>query len=355
LSPGQSLTVQIANRGNVPLNGASAVVLNVTATDTTSAGYLTVYPSDVTQPTASNLNWAAGQTVPNLVEVKLGQDGAIKVYNAAGNTNVVIDVEGWVAAPSASPSADGWFNPLVPTRLLDTRDGTGSNRAPIGTGGTIALQVSGRGGVPPTGAEAVVINVTATGPTTASYLTVWPEGTSQPTASNLNFLRGQTIPNRVVVKLGPTGKINIYNAAGSVDAVVDVNGWFTDATPGQRGNGFVGVTPTRIFDTRDGTGGPAGALGPGASRLITVAGANGIPSGATAVVANVTVTDTTGASYLTAWPDLATRPMASDLNWVVGQTVPNLVVVGLGTNGKLDIYNAAGSTNVIVDVVGYYR
>jgi hypothetical protein len=89
--------------------------------------------------------------------------------------------------------------------------------------------------------------------------------------------------------------------------------------------------------------------------VVTVAGANGIPSGATAVVANVTVTDTTGSSYLTAWPDLATRPTASDLNWVSGQTVPNLVVVALGANGKLDIFNAAGSTDVILDVVGYYR
>jgi hypothetical protein len=331
------------------------VVLNVTATDTTSAGYLTVFPSDVTRPTASNLNWAQGTTIPNLVEVKLGQDGAVKIFNAAGNTNVVIDVEGWVGAPAASTSPEGWFNPLVPARLLDTRDGTGSTQAPIGSGGMISLQVTGRGGVPPTGAEAVVINVTATDPTTASYLTVWPDGTSQPTASNLNFAPGQTIPNRVVVKLGPTGKIDIYNAAGSVDAVVDVNGWFTDATPGQAGSGFIGVTPNRILDTRDGTGGPAGPLGPGATRAVTVAGANGIPTSATAVVANVTATDTTGSSYLTAWPDGDSRPTASDLNWTPGLTIPNLVVVKLGANGKLDLYNAVGSTDVILDVVGYFR
>lgn len=327
-------------------------MLNLTATDTTSASYLTVYPSDVTRPTASNLNWTAGQTIPNLVEVKLGQDGAAKVYNAAGNTDVVIDVEGWVAAPAASTSADGWFNPLVPARLLDTRDGTGG---PIGSGGTITLQVAGHGGVPLQGGEAVVINVTATNATTGSFLTVWPDGMSRPTASDLNFVRGQTIPNRVVVKLGPTGKVDIYNAAGSVDAVVDVNGWFTDVTPGQSGNGFVGVTPIRILDTRDGTGGPAGPLGPGASRVITVAGANGIPSSATAVVANVTVTDTTGSSYLTAWPDGDAPPNASDLNWTPGVTIPNLVVVELGASGRLDLYNAAGSTDVIVDVVGYYR
>jgi hypothetical protein len=73
------------------------------------------------------------------------------------------------------------------------------------------------------------------------------------------------------------------------------------------------------------------------------------------VVANVTVTTTTAASYLTAWPDLQSRPTASDLNWVAGQTIPNLVVVTLGADGKADFYNAVGATDLIIDVVGWYR
>jgi hypothetical protein len=47
-------------------------------------------------------------------------------------------------------------------------------------------------------------------------------------------------------------------------------------------------------------------------------------------------------------------PLASDLNWVGGETVPNLVVVELGTTGVVSVYNYAGSTDVIVDVEGYY-
>ena len=73
-----------------------------------------------------------------------------------------------------------------------------------------------------------------------------------------------------------------------------------------------------------------------------------------AVVLNVTVTDTTGQSYLTVWPDGANQPTASDLNWVPGLTVPNLVVVKVGSNGKIDLFNPAGSTDVIIDVVGWY-
>jgi hypothetical protein len=80
-----------------------------------------------------------------------------------------------------------------------------------------------------------------------------------------------------------------------------------------------------------------------------------VPATARAVVLNITVTDTSAASYLTAWPDQSPRPLASDLNWQAGQTVPSLAVVELSTDGKLDLYNAAGSADVVVDVAGWYQ
>jgi hypothetical protein len=73
---------------------------------------------------------------------------------------------------------------------------------------------------------AVVINVTVTNPSAPSYLTAWPDGASRPVASDLNYAAGQTVPNLVVVKLGPTGSIDLYNAAGTADVIVDVVGWY---------------------------------------------------------------------------------------------------------------------------------
>jgi hypothetical protein len=70
-------------------------VLNVTATGPTKTSFLTVWPDDAIKPTASDLNWVAGETVPNPVVVKLGADGAVKIFNAAGSTDVVVDVSGW--------------------------------------------------------------------------------------------------------------------------------------------------------------------------------------------------------------------------------------------------------------------
>jgi len=172
-----------------------------------------------------------------------------------------------------------------------------------------------------------------------------------PTVSNLNFKAGQTVANRVQVGVSSDGKVDIYNPAGSVDVIADLNGWFSGTGTTSDPYLLTAQAPVRILDTLD----SSGRLAPGKVLPVTVAGAGGVPLDAKAVVANITVTDTTAPSYLTAYPDGSSRPTASDLNWVAGQTVPNLAVVKLGADGKLDLYNAAGWTDVVIDVVGWYR
>ncbi|HVS05277.1 MAG TPA: hypothetical protein VHK65_03820 [Candidatus Dormibacteraeota bacterium] len=339
------MDVPVGGMGGVPAN-ATAAVINVTATDTTAASYLTVYPKGASRPLASTLNWTAGKTVPNLTELELGAGGMLTVYNAFGNTDVVFDVNGYWSAPSAGCPPDGLYRSLVPSRILDTR-----NASKVAANSTIDVQVTGADGVPASGVEAVTLNLTETNATAPSYITAYPTGSPRPLASNVNFVAGQTVPNRVVVKLGTGGMITLYNAYGTVDLVADVNGWFTDNSGSTLATGsgdvFVGVTPNRILDTRGG-----GALQANSSGVLTV---SGVPAAAHAAVLNVTVTNPTAPSYLTVWPDGAPRPLASDLNFVSGLTVANLVVVQLGGGSKVDIYNAYGSVDVIVDVVGWYQ
>jgi hypothetical protein len=338
----------------VPASGVSAVVLNVTVTNTTAPSFLTVWPAGVPRPLASNLNWVRGQTVPNLVEVALGSNGKVSIFNAAGSVDVIFDVAGYVATPSGVPPAAGLYTPIVPNRVLDTRYGTGAVAAPVGPGQTISVQMTGTTNIPSSGVDAVVLNVTATNPTASSFVTVFPAGGTAPLVSNLNFVAGQTVPNRVIVKVGSGGRVSFYNPTGSVDVIADVGGWFSDGTSASTGSRFVGVTPARILDTRT-----SGRIGAGATQVLTVAGQGGVPAMSSsvppaAVVVNVTVTNPTAPSFLTAWPDGSTRPLASDLNYVAGLTVPNLVVVKLGATGAIDLYNASGTTDVIVDVVGWY-
>jgi hypothetical protein len=212
--------------------------------------------------------------------------------------------------------------------------------------------------VPPTGVDAVVLNLTATNVTASTYITAWPDGTARPVASNLNPARGQTLPNRVIVKLGTGGRIDLFNAAGSADLIADVSGWFSDGSVATLGGTLIALTPSRIVDTRNGSLGSS--LWPNQPIAVQVAGRGGVPAmnastPPRAVAINVTVTGTTSASYLTVWPDGVTRPVASDLNWVAGQTTPNLVIVALGSDGMVQIVSPAGYTDVLFDVVGWYQ
>ena len=363
VSPNQIFAFNPLGKGNVPSSGVEAVVLNVTATDTTRPGYLTLYANSTCRPNASNLNFGAYQTVANLVTANLGADGQVAIFNGSpGLTNLVIDVQGYVSA-AASTGPDGHYNPIAPGRLLDTRDGTGGKSGPLGPGPSSAfdLVVAGHGGVPLMGSatppEAVVLNLTVADGTQSSYLAVTPTGAAPAQVSNLNFGPGQTLANRVYVPLSADGRVHILNSEGWANVIVDVEGWFTGAGAGPPSGVYSALTPVRILDTRDGTGGFGGPMSPGQWITVPVAGQLGVPavsasSPPRAVVLNLTATDPTQPSYLTVDPGTVVH--ASDLNFTPGQTVANLVVATLAGDGSVHIYNDKGLVNVIVDVVGWY-
>ena len=92
------------------------------------------------------------------------------------------------------------------------------------------VQITGAGGVPASGVSAVVLNATVTNTTATSWLTAYPTGSVKPTASNVNWAAGRTVPNRVIVPVGVGGKVTFANANGSADLLIDVNGYFTNAS-----------------------------------------------------------------------------------------------------------------------------
>jgi len=200
----------------------------------------------------------------------------------------------------------------------------------------------------------VVLNVTATEPTANGYITAWPTGNSRPNASNLNFTPNQTIPNLVVSRVGTGGKVALYNSAGNTQLVADVAGWF--ASPSE----LTSVGPARLLDTRpgmltvDGQAQGGGALGPAATLNLQITGRAGIPnSGVGTAVLNVTAVTPTAPGYLTIWGAGDARPNASNLNFTPGMIIPNLVFAKVGSGGQVSIYNNAGSTHVVADVVGW--
>ncbi len=330
LGAGETRALQVAGQADVPPD-AVAVALNLTVTEPTAATYLTVWPAGAPQPTASNVNVIAGQTVANMVTVGLGAGGQIDLYNFLGDAHVVVDVTGWYA--------DG-FAPVVPVRVVDTRSGLGGPTFQAGESRDIDLAAAGV----PAGATAVVANVTVVNASASTYVTAWPSGATMPTASNLNVVPGQTVPNMVTVGLGTGGRVSLFNYTGTADLVVDVAGWYT--------GGFHAVTPTRIADTR---GGQCGVrLGPGETRQVAVTGLAGVPAGSAGAVAlNVTVVNPTASTYLTVWPSGTPQPTASNLNALVG-TVPNMVTTGIGADGRVSVFNFAGTADVLIDVAGWF-
>ncbi|MEV4556618.1 PKD domain-containing protein [Kitasatospora sp. NPDC049285] len=333
LGPGATTVVQAAGGSGpnaVPI-GATAVVVNLTATQGTDDSFLTAFPTGTKVPTASNVNFKPGQDVSNVVTIPMTADGTISLYNHVGTVHVVADVLGYY-----KPAAGSNYTPATPTRLLDTR----TTNSPLGQFGVRSLQVAGASAIP-ANATAVALNVTATEGTADSFLTVYPTGAQLPNASNVNFKAGTDTGNQVIVPVGQGGSIDIYNHIGSVHAVVDVFGYYSPDSKGK----FIPVSPQRLMDTRQ----PGRhALTPNSSISV-----GGVPANATAAVLNVTAVDGTADSFLTVHATTTPRPATSNLNFGPGRTIPNQVITPV-SNGSFDVYNHVGTTNVITDLFGYF-
>jgi hypothetical protein len=345
VGPGATIDIPFAGVGGVPASGAVAVAMNVTVTQPTASGFVTMFPTGASRPLAANLNFTPGKTVPNLVVAKLGAGGRVSLFSSAGSTHVVIDVAGWFSGLPAGN--DGRFQPVVPTRILDTRNGGTA----LGTGASVDVAVAGQGGVPAAGAEAAVVNVAATNTTDAGFLTLHPAGEPRPTAANLNFGPSETVSNRAIVKLGQGGRLTIFNGRGSADVVVDVCGWFTDRSQAGSSGVFTALPPARLLDTAH-SGAPP--LVGGGTADVQVAGQAGVPTvGIGAVVLNVCVHSSAAAGFLTVFRAGAAQPTVSDLNFGAGEVRPNLVVAPVSAAGKVSLFASTGC-HVVIDVAGWF-
>ena len=383
VKPGGTAQLKVVGAGpagdSIPA-GITAVVLNVTVTEATANGYLTVYGDDdvnrtaVSRPDTSNLNFRANENVANLVVVPVGANGIVDFYNGSpeGSAQVVADVAGYYTASTQSA-----FAALSPTRVLDTVSGIGAAKAQIQADKSIDVTVAGVDGIP-ADATAVALNLTAVSSTRNGLITAYPTGESRPAVSNLNYTSGSARANMAIVPVGTHGQVTFENNGdGPVDLIADATGYYTkSAATGV--SAYVPLrAPIRYLDTRPGVhdgyqpgvtgpldtlapywfpvGVPASAISPGG---ITQAGTE--PT-ATSVVVNATVVSPTGNGYLSLYPydpTNPTTPSTSNLNYRTGQTVPNLAVVtpSASKDGpEAAIYlGGEGTAEVILDESGYF-
>lgn len=322
---GSETKVTVAGVHGVP-GSASAVVINLTSVSSHGDGHMTVYPCGSKRPSTSNLNYSAGQTRANAVLAKVGAKRQVCIYTEA-TSHILVDVSGYVPV-------GGTPEPIIPVRRYDSR-----KIAFRSAGSVTKVKVAGVNGVPGT-AQAVFLNVAAALPQAPGHLRVYPCGAAMPSSSNVNFAPGSVAGNAVFSGVGQGNEVCIHTTA-TTHLIVDLTGFVVGAGSPEP------VVPFRVADSRKTAIRPAGS-----AWKVKVAGLTGVPADATTVVLNVTAVNPQAAGHLTVYPCGSPRPATSNINYVAGQIIPNLVLAKVGTNGRVCIYTKATS-HIVVDLNGF--
>jgi hypothetical protein len=236
IAAGSTLEFAVGGVRRTPSN-ASAAVINVTAVDPAADGFATVYPCGEPRPVASNLNFRAGQTTPNLVMARLGAGGKVCVATTSA-ADFLADVAAYF------PAGNTGYTPIAnPQRVLDTRNGIGAPVVRARSGVELGFAVVGAAGVPAT-ATAVVLNVTTTRAASAGFTTTYPCGTTSPATSSLNFRAASDVANLVIARIGTGGRVCTQSST-TVDLIADISGYFEGTAA------YVPLAaPARVKDTR---------------------------------------------------------------------------------------------------------
>jgi hypothetical protein len=251
---------------------------------------------------------------------------------------VGLGLVGSVGQAAAEEPAGLGYDAAEPVRVLDTRDSM-----PVSARGSVSFDLAGR---VPAGTTAVVLNVTAVSPTSATYITAHDRWTPRPGVSNLNVRPLEVRSNEATVVVDQDRPwVTLYNHNGNVHLVADLVGYYSTSADGY----FTNVTPQRMFDTRThDTRIPAGGV-------ISAPLDGRVPADATAVVVNVTAFQPSTNTFLAVdggwYPSLDT----SVVNARLGEVTANKAIVGIEPGERyLSVRNNAGWTDAFVDLLGYY-
>lgn len=343
LAAGASISVQASSRAGIPA-GAQAIMVNLTAVAPSGPGHLTAYPCGSARPTASVLNYDAGETRAGASLVKLDSGGRVCVYSHAAS-DVIVDVQGYVGG-AENPVA------ITPTRVLDTRipdepiDGTRRvdlqlDKIPFPFDeGPNAQEIHG-----------VFLNVTAVLPVAPGHLTVYPgTGDGDGSTSRVNFVPGRAQANLVFTTI-QDGKVDIVTSTAT-QVLVDVVA--VTRHPDQ----IVPIRDFRLLETRtgptnrttDGRMQATGRLSPGVPIEVPVTGRVGSIT-PTAVLLNVTGINPSSTTHVTVFPCGGPVPNASNVNIPTGKVIPNSVLVPIGSGGRICAVSPI-STDLVIDLVG---
>ncbi|MFY1697853.1 MULTISPECIES: hypothetical protein [unclassified Solwaraspora] len=344
---GSTTTFQVLGAAGVPATGVSAVMLDVTAISPTIRTHLTVWPDGEDRPVVSVVNADVGQVLSNSAIVKVGSNGRIAVHNNSGTVHVSIDVQGYFT--SSAGGSGGGFVPTAHTRLVDTRDGTGTSVGAIAAQSNRTFTLTG--GVVPAGATSVALDVIVVNAAVPGWIAAFPPGTTG-TRSLMDFPAGTT-SHAGTVTLSSSGEVTFRNPTSSpLHVVLSAQGYFTGSS--STGAGLRTLPASRLLDTRSNSGAAIPANG---EIDVQVGGTNGLPTrGIAAAVLNLTAINPSSNGYLRVWPLDGTQPTPSVLNYSSTQIARgSLAFTQVGTEGKVRIRNySSGTVHLTVDLQAWF-
>jgi hypothetical protein len=319
-------------------NAEGAVVATDTPTAVLAAGSM-----------AHGVDWAAhaAAVVPDgryTVEVRpagLGTPSTgFSAYGSHGAYRLAVTVGAEYPPPAPALPGQVRLTPMQPARLADTRSGLGGSGR-LGADGVLVVHVAGNADVPDD-VTAAALNVTAVGPTSGGFLTVYPCSDTVPTTSTVNFAAGRDIANSTIATLDVDGDVCVYSSTAT-DVIVDISAWFSSGAAA----GMSASESRRVADTRSGLG---GSLRLAAGSVLTVATGD---VGASAVALNVTAIGASEAGFLTVYPCATTPPVASNVNFGAGEVRPNNTIVAVAPGGLVCVYSSA-AVDVVIDVTAAF-
>lgn len=328
-----------------------------------------------------------GQHIVFLTDKATGRK-ATGLLNLKGDTAIDVDLDAWCFGldecqwTGTLPNPAGKFHPVSPSRIVDTRIGRGITTAVRPGDGRLGdpnsvnrlaarvnheFVVTGRGGVPTTGVSAVLANVTVISGTSAGGLRLFPKPprtsvfqdqssfpATNPQSPGVQFRAKDIRASMQLLKVGVGGRIRLdLVSLAPVHVIVDVIGWVDASQPSQGGSRLIAVSPSRIFDTRNGLNTAQTPMAHGETRTMRVADGTVVPLGATSVLGVMSSINATAAGFDVVWPAGTARPSASSINTVISAPRSNLASSPTDANGDWSVYHAGGSGNVFFDVAGY--
>ena len=319
-----------------------AAYVNVAVLNPKAAGSVTVYPDGTSRPKQASIQFQAGHAASNKALAMPGSNRIVDFYNGS-SAPIDLVVHTFGLDNNAVSSADT-YAPDGPVQVLAP--------TPVPANGHTTVTIAGTHGVP-SGADAAVLDITASSTRASGYLTAYPDGAANPGIRDADWAAGQAATSLVVVPL-KDGKIVLHNASrGSADFTADLAGYYN---LGGTGSVFV-PSQRRIMDTATGTGtgGVIAKIRPKQIIRLQISGKNGIPAtGISAVAVNLTASGASAAGFIEAYPD-GTRPAAKSLSYRPDATTACAEIIPVASDGAIDLYNGGSrGVNLIVDLTGFY-